>query len=88
MCIRDRYGLDADVITPDGVVPLRTMAQDALTRYAPLAERLGCADEFAFTEQILRQGASADRQRKTAARTDGDLRAVVDDLILQTRGDL
>lgn len=83
-----RYGLDADVITPDGVVPLRTMAQDALTRYAPLAERLGCADEFAFTEQILRQGASADRQRQTAARTDGDLRAVVDDLILQTRGDL
>lgn len=82
-----RYGLEADVITPDGVTPLRELTQHALDRYTPIAERLGCGDELGYTGTILRDGTSADRQRRVAASTDGDLRAVVDDLIRQTQGE-
>jgi carboxylate-amine ligase len=48
---------------------------------APVAERLGCAAELALVEEIPRRGASYQRQREVAARTHGDLVAVVDSVV-------
>ena len=57
----------------------------ARARLAPLADDLGCAEELAEIERILERGTGAERQRRVAARHDGDLRAVVRDLTRLTR---
>ena len=48
---------------------------------APVAERLGCADDLALVSEIPQRGASYQRQRAVAERTDGDLVAVVDSVV-------
>ena len=58
---------------------------DLLTRLEPLASRLGCTDELRSVEDITRTGASYQRQRAVAARTDGDLVAVVDAVVRELR---
>jgi len=42
---------------------------------------LNCADELALVSDIVRLGASYQRQRRVAEDSDGDLRAVVDTLV-------
>jgi carboxylate-amine ligase len=54
---------------------------DLLTRLAPVAESLHCADELAAVAEIPRLGASYQRQRRVAEEHDGDLRSVVDSLV-------
>jgi len=54
----------------------------------PTAKRLGCADELADVEEILRVGASYQRQRAVAAAHDGDLTLVVDSLLAEMRDGL
>ncbi len=41
-----RYGLEAEVITADGPVPMRELVASWHARLAPLAERLGCRDDL------------------------------------------
>jgi len=53
---------------------------DLLTRLAPVAKSLNCADELAAVADIPRYGGSYQRQRRVAEAHDGDLRAVVDAL--------
>ncbi|ROQ06520.1 carboxylate-amine ligase [Rathayibacter sp. PhB93] len=74
-----RYGLDAEIIL-DAAGNERLVTddiRDLLTTLAPVAERLDCATELADVELILVAGASYQRQLRTAAANDGDLKAVV-----------
>lgn len=80
-----RYGLEAELITADGLAPLRDELERGLDRLAPIAERLGCEHELGFARTLLRTGTSADRQREVASRAGGDLRAVVAQAAAETR---
>jgi carboxylate-amine ligase len=78
-----RYGVDAWIIL-DEHSNERLMQEDLhelVEHLAPVAERLGCAAELALVEEIPRRGASYQRQREVAARTHGDLVAVVDSVV-------
>ena len=78
-----RYGLDAIIIL-DADSNERLVTEDLddlLTRLAPVAESLHCADELAAVAEIPRRGASYQRQRRVADEHGGDLRAVVDALV-------
>lgn len=78
-----RYGTDAIIIL-DSDSNERLVTEDLddlLTRLAPVARSLGCADELAAAADIPRRGASYQRQRRVAEEHDGDLKAVVDALI-------
>ena len=82
-----RYGLDAIIIV-DADSSERLVTDDLgdlLERLAPVARRLGCADELASVAEIPRQGASYQRQLAVAADHDGDLRAVVDSVVGELR---
>jgi carboxylate-amine ligase len=85
-----RYGLDAIVIL-DGESNERLVTDDLadlLTRLEPVAARLGCTDELASVHGILSSGPSYQRQRAVAARTHGDLVAVVDSVVHELRESL
>ena len=78
-----RYGLDAWIIL-DEHSNERLLQEDLaqlLEQLAPVAERLGCVDDLALVQDIPRRGASYQRQRAVAERTDGDLVAVVDSVV-------
>ena len=78
-----RYGLDAIIIL-DADSNERLVTEDLddlLTRLAPVAASLDCADELAAVAEIPRRGASYQRQRRVAEEHDGDLHAVVDALV-------
>jgi carboxylate-amine ligase len=78
-----RYGLDAVIILDeDSNERLVTEdLDDLLNRLEPVAKSLNCADELALVSDIVRLGASYQRQRRVAEDSDGDLRAVVDTLV-------
>ncbi|WP_040159142.1 glutamate--cysteine ligase [Nigerium massiliense] len=83
-----RYGLDADIIlltAGEKDVPLRTSLERWYERLTPVADDLGCRHELDLTPRILARGNSAERQRRVAASSDGDLVAVVDALLTETR---
>ncbi|MDR7313733.1 carboxylate-amine ligase [Nocardioides luteus] len=85
-----RYGLDAIVILNDASEErlVTDDLADLLTRLEPVAARLGCEKELAGVHDIIRQGASYQRQRAIAASTEGDLVAVVDSVVRDLRGSL
>jgi len=78
-----RYGLDAWIILDDqsNECLMQEDLASLLEQLAPVAERLGCAADLALVEDIPRHGASYQRQRAVAERTDGDLVAVVDSVV-------
>jgi carboxylate-amine ligase len=78
-----RYGVDAEIIVDErgGTVPLRQAILDLADDLTPTARRLGCADELAMVEHVLRIGASYQRQRAIAETSGGDLTKVVDALL-------
>lgn len=78
-----RYGLDAWIILDDRSAEALLLDDLAalLETLAPVAARLGCADELALVADIPRRGASYQRQRAAAQRHDGDLVAVVDGVV-------
>ena len=85
-----RYGLDAIIIL-DAESNEALMTDDLATlvaRLEPVAERLGCSAELASVLDIPVRGASYQRQREVAARTDGDLVAVVDSVVQELRSEL
>jgi len=85
-----RYGLDAIIILDaDSHEALLTDDLTALVaRLEPVADRLGCSAELASVLDIPARGASYQRQREVAARTDGDLVAVVDSVVQELRSEL
>ncbi len=78
-----RYGLDAWIILDDASNErlLREDLEELLVHLAPVAERLGCGADLALVADIPQRGASYQRQREVARRTDGDLVAVVDSVV-------
>jgi glutamate---cysteine ligase / carboxylate-amine ligase len=54
----------------------------------PTAKWLGCEAELADVERVLAVGASYQRQRAVAAASGGDLRPVVDSLLIEMRDGL
>ncbi|MDQ4213242.1 glutamate--cysteine ligase [Microbacterium capsulatum] len=82
-----RYGLDAQVIVAaDGTqCSVRDHLAETLERLAPVAADLRCTSEFARVGDILRDGASYQRQLAVADAHDGDLHAVVEHLIREFR---
>ncbi len=85
-----RYGLDAIVIVDDRSAErlVTDDLADLLVRLEPVAERLGCSAELASVAEIPRRGASYQRQRAVAERTDHDLVAVVDSVVAELRDGL
>jgi carboxylate-amine ligase len=82
-----RYGLDAIIILDaEGKEKLVTEhLVEVLDRLEPIAAKLGCSNELADVEGILQRGAGYQRQRRVAEENDGDLRAVVLDMVQQLR---
>ncbi|AEG43499.1 glutamate--cysteine ligase [Isoptericola variabilis] len=85
-----RYGMDAIIILDDeGREELVTDAVERLLgELEPVAERLGCATELGHVREIVRTGASYQRQRAVAAAHGGGadgLEAVVASLVAELR---
>jgi carboxylate-amine ligase len=82
-----RYGLDAIIILDAaGNEQLVTEhIRETVKRLEPVAAKLGCSAELADVEKIIQRGAGYHRQRRVAAESGGDLRAVVLDLVKQMR---
>ena len=81
-----RYGLDAEIVVDDrgqSVKPIKEAILDLAEDLEPIARKLGCAEELMQVERILEVGASYERQRAVAAANDGDLKAVVDSLLVE-----
>ncbi len=78
-----RYGMDAILVTDSA--GSEELVSDSVERWletlAPVAARLGCAQELEQVRVILRRGASYQRQRAVARRNAGDLDAVVRSLL-------
>ncbi|WP_028280872.1 glutamate--cysteine ligase [Arthrobacter sp. H5] len=82
-----RYGLDAIIIL-DAAGNERLVTEhlmEVLNRLEPVAAKLGCSNELADVEKILQRGAGYQRQRRVAAENNGDLSAVVLDMVQQLR---
>ncbi|MGO2655511.1 MAG: glutamate--cysteine ligase [Pseudoclavibacter sp.] len=80
-----RYGLPA-VFIADHDLNERSVIDDTLElldRWQPRAQRLGCAEQLADVESLIRGGASYQRQLRVASRHGDDLNAVVDALMAE-----
>lgn len=82
-----RYGMDAILILDeDGTEELVTDALGRLlVELAPVADRLGCRAELEGVRQVVRRGASYQRQRAVARRNGGELDAVVASMVREMR---
>ncbi|WP_376714751.1 glutamate--cysteine ligase [Janibacter limosus] len=82
-----RYGMDAIIIL-DGRNRERLVTDelhDLLERLSPIARRLGCESELRRVEDIIRVGASYQRQQAVAAQHGGDLVEVARSLVAEMR---
>ena len=82
-----RYGLDAIIIL-DAAGNEQLVTEDlveTLNRLEPVAEQLGCSDELADVEKIIRRGAATSGSAGWPPSNGGDLHAVVQDLVKQMR---
>lgn len=81
-----RYGLEGEIIKNEGEerYPLRQEIEKLLDNLKPVAASLGCASEFQWVRDILRDGPSATRQRQVFHET-GSLESVVESLIAELR---
>ena len=80
-----RYGIDGKLIDfgKGEEVPLRFLTLELLDFVDDVLDELGVRKEAEYVHTILAEGTSADRQLKRAE--GGDLNAVVDGLIEETR---
>ncbi len=79
-----RYGLDA-IIIQDAECNERLVTEDLaeiLEKLAPIARQLSCVDELAGVDEIIRRGASYQRQRAVFQRT-GEMRDVVSSVVAE-----
>ncbi|GAA2718188.1 glutamate--cysteine ligase [Actinocorallia aurantiaca] len=79
-----RYGLDAIIITDDygRTAPLRDELYELASELAPVADRLGCAEELKVIGEVLEHGAPYERQRAIRAEG-GSLEDVVSATIME-----
>ena len=82
-----RYGMDA-IIIQNTVGDERLVTEDLdelLPMLAPVAQALDCAAELENVRDIVKGGASYQRQLRVAAANDGSLKAVVSSLVRELR---
>jgi carboxylate-amine ligase len=81
-----RYGIEGNLIDfgREAEVPMRELAREMLELVDDVVDDLGVRREVEHVERILAEGTSADRQLEVH-RTTGELTAVVDHLIRETR---
>ncbi|MDN5699312.1 MAG: carboxylate--amine ligase, partial [Kocuria sp.] len=82
-----RYGLDA-IIIQNAQSEERLVTEDLtelLNKLEPIASDLSCSDELARVEDIIQHGAGYQRQQRVATENNGDLRAVVLDIVARNR---
>ena len=84
-----RYGLDGKLIDfgKQEEVPLRDLIGEYLEFVSEVVPGLGSEKEIAYVRQMLEQGSGADRQLRVYRET-GDLKAVVDYMVQETRAGL
>ncbi|HEY2109419.1 MAG TPA: carboxylate-amine ligase [Candidatus Acidoferrales bacterium] len=83
-----RWGVEGNLIDfgKQSEVPMRELGEELLDFVDDVVDDLGSRDALAPIERILREGTSAERQLKTYAET-GDLKAVVRQIVEETRGE-
>ncbi|MCP3979289.1 MAG: carboxylate-amine ligase [bacterium] len=81
-----RYGIDGKLIDfgKRQEVPLADLVHEMMEFIDDVADELDIRKEIEYADTILREGTSADRQLHTYRET-GEMRAVVDQLIAETR---
>jgi glutamate---cysteine ligase / carboxylate-amine ligase len=81
-----RWGVDGKLIDfgKKKEVPMRELGMELLEFVDDVVDDLGSRKAVQYVETILREGTSADRQLRVFAET-GDLRAVVRNLVAETR---
>src|SRR5690606_24672430 len=82
-----RYGLDATIVldAEGNQGPVTDAIAKLLVELEPVAHRIGCAAELAGVRDIVRTGASYQRQQAVAAAHGGDLTAVVRAMLREMR---
>lgn len=82
-----RYGIDGKMIDwgKEKEVPTRWLIRELLRLVDPYVDDLGSRKYIEYIYTILEHGASADRQLRVYKESGGDLKAVVDYLIEETR---
>jgi carboxylate-amine ligase len=82
-----RYGLDGKMIDfgKSQELPVRQLVRELLELIGEEIDELGTRKHIAEIERMLMHGTSADRQLRVYDSTDGDLKAVVDHLIAETK---
>jgi glutamate---cysteine ligase / carboxylate-amine ligase len=83
-----RWGVEGNLIDfgKQSEVPMRQLGEELLDFVDDVLDDLGSRDSLAPIEHILREGTSAERQLRTYSET-GDLKAVVRQLVAETRGE-
>jgi carboxylate-amine ligase len=83
-----RYGMEAEIIVDDegNLRPLRAVLAELVDELAPVARRLGCADELGHARAMTEVGPSYVRQRQLTA-AGASLLDVVDALVEELRTD-
>ncbi|MGQ9897543.1 MAG: carboxylate-amine ligase [Acidobacteriota bacterium] len=81
-----RYGLDGKLLDlgKQLEVPVRSLILELLDFVDDVVDDLGSRSELEYIHTILKEGTSADRQLRIFQETNGDLQAVVDNLIEET----
>ena len=84
-----RYGLEGKLIDfgKQEEVPLRDLIEEYLEFVSEVVPGLGSEKEISYVRQMMVQGSGADRQLKVYRET-GDLKAVVDYMVEETRAGL
>lgn len=81
-----RYGIDGKLIDfgRRSEIPMRFLARELLELVDDVVDELGVREEVSYLETILENGSSADRQLRCFRQT-GDLKAVVDQLVEESK---
>ena len=82
-----RYGISGKLIDfgKQTEVPFRDLMQEYLAFVDDVVDELECREEINYVHKILEMGTGADRQLRVFQESDGDLRAVVDYIIEETK---
>jgi glutamate---cysteine ligase / carboxylate-amine ligase len=85
-----RYGLDGMLIDfgRQQEIPERDLLEEYLALIDPVVDELGSRDAINGVRKIMATGTGADRQLKVFEATNGDLKAVVDYMVEETRAGL
>jgi carboxylate-amine ligase len=85
-----RYGLDGSLIDfgREQEVPERQLIAEYLEFVDDVLDELGSREEVEYIEWILEHGTGADRQLRAYQESNGDLKAVVQCMMAETKANL